>query len=197
MRYWFRCLTLEYSWVKCDTNKLKSVAITVFSGFSWHVTTVPQCVQNETLLKKIHVFQTKHPRFSGNGTQSITSWGTPLVNSFLPSGPPFLSLFLSAFMQHSCHPKLSPISSVWAGPSNIFLIQFSFVRPSLFLQCLPCCCRTTVCSILKESCYFKVMIFYKPQGEQFTQKGMSDKLSRNERHYEYSSGCFNPPWAPN
>lgn len=37
MRYWFRCLKLEYNWVKCDTNKLKTVAIIVFSGFWWHM----------------------------------------------------------------------------------------------------------------------------------------------------------------
>ena len=98
------------------------------------------------------------------------SWGSPCVNSF-PSDPPFLSLFLRVFMQTSRHPKPSPISSVWAGPSNIFFIEISFVRKSIYSYIKVFPMLLSYYSMLNSKrILLKLWFFLKPQGEESLKK---------------------------
>lgn len=114
--------------------------------------------------------QTKHPRASGNGALGITPEDLPAWILF-PSDPPFLSLFLSVFMQTSRHPKPSPISSVWAGPSNIFFIEISFVRKSIYsyIKVFPMLLSYYSMFNIKRI-LLKLWFFLKPQGEESLKK---------------------------
>ena len=192
MRYWFRCLTTEYSWVKRD----KLIAIMVFSGFWWHMSQLCHEVLKMRLCYRKYMFSRSNtPRASGNGTLGITPEERP-VWILLPSDLPLLFLFLSVFMQTSGHPKLSSISSVWAGPSNNFVIEISFMRKSLVLYK-----SVSHAAIILQYAHIKIILlklwFFKASRRTVTQKRMTNKFYKNKKHYEHSSGCFNFLWAPN
>lgn len=128
--YWFSYLKPEDSWVEWDTNK-QAKASSSSSVLSFLLTRHKYAtVQNENQLKEINIFQPKPTRDSGNVTQDFTEE--------LPFWSSILFPFLSASMQTGGHPKLSPISSMWADPSYILLIQCScenkpFLRVSAVL----------------------------------------------------------------
>lgn len=126
--YWFSYLKPEDSWLEWDTNKQAKASYNS-SVLSFLLTRHKNVtVQNE--IKEINIFQPKPTRDSGNVTQDWTEE--------LPFWSSILFPFLSASLQTGGHPKLSPISSVWAGPSYILLTQCScenkpFLRVSAVL----------------------------------------------------------------